>query len=349
MESFIDLELHNNSRVEEEIKYLENRHQGSLLGLYFKYRAAVLRDDPVVLDDLVAKLQVDPILKPLAYKIQIRSAVRIGNYSLALQLTEDALQKFPSAWFYKSAIFMCIHGKQFEDALNYLREGGRTYNFGEDYESYLFSVIWYQYAKFLGPENPEYVDYLQKSHEANLNYTQPAIHLAQKYYEKDQIDRAKKVLRETWDVQKKSYTIAMAYANLGKDKTEQARYAKELYENDLDSAIAQLILILKYTEAKLWAEARHVLNDFMRRHGDNYKFEVDYLKAILAHEELGEAQKAYQILRDILRENLRRKWTCRYCGYQSDTWQPLCESCDRFDHLDHSHVTQNPLLLPFIP
>lgn len=349
MESFIDLELHNNTRVDEEIRYLEKRHPGSLLGLYFKYRAAVAQNDTERLDDLVFRLQQDSILKPLAYKIQIRSAVSMGNFTLALQLTQDALNKFPSAWFYKSAIFLCINSKNYEEALNYLRDGSRIYQFGEDYERYLLSVIWYQYAKSLGAESAEYVDYLQKAHDANLSYTQPALKLAQKYFEEDQRDRAKGVLKETWAVQKQSYSVAMAYASLGGDAIEQAQYAKELHEMDPEAAVAQLVLILKYTEAKLWAEARRTLDDFSREHGADYKLEVDYLTAILAHEELGEAERAYEVLRGILRENLRRKWTCRYCGHQTDTWQPLCESCDRFDHLDPSHVMQNPLLLPFIP
>ncbi len=349
MESFIDLELHNNSRVDQEVRFLEKSSHGSLLGLYFKYRVAVLRDDEAMLDGLVSKLQENPVLKPLACKIQIRTAVSMNNYALALKLTEDALKKFPSAWFYKSAVFLCINNKHYEEALNYLREGARAYEFGAEYENYLFSVIWYQYAKFVGPKNDVYVDYLQKAHDFNLSYTQPALRLSQEYVAKNQVDRAKTILKETWKAQKNSYSVAAAYANLGKDEIEQAQYAKELYEEDKKSPIAHLVLILKYINAKLWAEARRELTLFSKKHAGAYEVEVEYLTAILAHEELGEAQHAYEVLRDTFRKNLRRKWTCRYCGHQAESWQPLCESCDRFDHLDHTHVTQNPLLLPFIP
>ena len=349
MLGFIDLEMHNTQAVDQELKFLEMRHPENILGLFFQYRVAVLREDIKMQEALIARLQSNALLKPLGVKLQVRRAVLINDFTLAFNLTQDALNLFPSAWFYKSAIFLCIHNKAYQQALNYLREGSHAYHFDRDYENYLFSMIWFQYAKFEGVHSDNYLPFLQKSHEYNLAYTQPSLYLARAYAERDQRDRASQVLLETWDAQKESFSIIEAYADLGRDSIEKAQYAKELVEKDPSSPLAHLVLIMKYIEAKLWAEAHRVFDEFMLKHHDSFKVEVEYLTAILSHDEMGETERAYEVLHNILRESLRRKWTCKYCGHQSEVWQPLCDSCGKFDHLNHVQVTQNPLLLPFMP
>lgn len=349
IQGFIDLELHNVKLVDQERKFLSSKYPDNLLALYYQYRVAVTRDEKDKLEDLIAKLQLNPILKPLALKIQIRAAVAMGNDTLAFKLTEEALKTSPSAWFYKSAVFLCISTKKYQEALEYLREGGSLYSLDTAYENYLFSMIWYQYAKHLGPENENYMAYLQKAHEHNLSNPQPSLSLASFYVDKNQSDRAKKVLIETWKNNAHSFSIANMYAELGATQVEQAQQARELVKVTPEAPIAQLVLILKYIQAKLWGEAQRELDDFSQKYHESHQPEIDYLTALLVHDEQGENEKAYEILNKLLQQRLRRKWSCKFCGHQAESWQSFCESCNKFDHLEYAEVSQNPLLLPFIP
>lgn len=349
IQGFIDLELQNSNLVDNEVNFLKSKYPQDLLSLYYQYRVATTRNDQENLDKLIAKLQLNPILKPLALKIQIRQAISMGNTSLAFKLTEEALKLMPSAWFYKSAVFLSIGNKKYEKALEYLREGGRLYSFEKGYENYLFSIIWYQFAKHLGPDQDNYVEYLQKAHEYNLSNPQPSLLLAKYFAENDQMDRAKKTLLETWKSNSNSYLVARAYADLGSAEIEQAQLASDLYKQSPEAPIAALVLILKYINAKLWGEAQKALKKFTDKYSKSHSSEINYLNALMTHDEKGENEKAYEMLNSLLQQKLKRKWSCKFCGYESEAWQAFCESCSKFDHLEYAEVAQNPLLLPFIP
>lgn len=345
----IDVELGNISKAKKLVTSLMNKKDPTPLALLYAFNAAYHFNQAEKIDELIPQLQVVKELKILSTKYQIELAVSQGNYPLAFTICREALKNTSGAWLLKVATFLAIKEKKFEEALAYLKEGRQIHEFDKNYDDYMSSIIWYQHAKFLGEEHENYITYLHRSHDLNIGFTNAAVRLARAYEATNAAKKAKNVLTETWKMRPNSYEIAESYCALGTDPMDKAKLARELLSLQPDSRVARIILTVQYIQARLWGEAKKELDALESKHTDTAKETVDYLQALIAHDEKEDTEKAYEILQNLLSEHLKQKWQCHYCGHRSISWQPFCDSCDAFDHLERGDQKRALSTIPTFP
>jgi len=322
----------------------EKQQSFSPLGILYQFLYTRKHPSHPVMQNILLRLQSDPVLKVLAYKTQIRHAVEQTNYELAKALCDEyLLQDAKSPWFLKVMIFLSIKLNQFKNALHFLEE---THRFeSPDYQLYMGSIIWYQWAKRLGPQDEHYVPYLTKSHNLNLRFAAAAARLATAFEQQGDPKRAKRVLLETWE-KHPYFEIGEQFCSLGETPMEQAQLAKELFLIHPRDIMSHILLVLFYMRAELWGEARKELEK-VRTKGTKPRV-VKFLDAMVSHDEMGDTEQAYRILKELLESRLKVKWQCKKCKHESTTWEPFCEKCDSFDHI-HYEQPETKIKIPIFP
>lgn len=349
IQGLIDLELKNTSAAKKILNQLLKKKSKDALVLFYEFKVAYDSQDKKLIESLLPSLQLSPQLKILSIKYQIEQAVSQNNYPLAFTICRDALRTLSGAWLHKVGIFLAIKEKNFEQAHTLLKEGTYLQEFDNAYVHYMGSIIWYQHAKTVGEKSKDYIPFLSKSHDLNIRFTNAAVRLACAYKNQDQISKAKETLLETWNEAPESFEIAEEYVSLGKNAVESAKLARELLEMQPQSKVGRIVLVLQYIKAKLWGEVKHEMDDLALLPSKDLGHEKEYLEALLVHEEKGDNDKAFDILQRLLESALRQKWQCQYCGNRSNSWQPFCESCDAFDHLDYVQPKNSSASIPILP
>lgn len=348
--TLVNLEFGEKTNTDKVVQQIKKEKLPDELGLYLLYQYGNANNEDELLKKILPQLLASQDLRQLGLKYQVQTAVSQGNYDLAFTLCEGVVEeKNTSPWLMKAVIFLAVKLKKYQFALDHLRLGLSRKAFDTDYADYMAAVIWFQWAKSEGEDNDNYVPYLEKAHNLNVRFIRAAIRLSVGLKAQGKADKAAKVLKETWAVRPEAYEIAYEYAALGATALERVHLVKELMEVHPDSVAAKIVLTLYYIKAELWGEAKQALDQLSDIKRANHQEAVHYLQALLAQNEKGDTHKAYALLEDVFAEKLSKRWRCQYCGHTSTSWQPFCENCDAFDHLDYENAQRKDTPIPLLP
>lgn len=328
----------------QNIKAIKKLDPKSPLAQYLSLQSVIHGENE---EDVLDEINNASPVQPLVLKWQVEKAFSEQNYQKALLICQKSLQKCVEPWFIKAALFAEIKLKNFEKSIEFVEMGVDQQALSKEYNNYISAIIWYQFAKNLGPNNKNYMPYLFKAHRANLKFTNAAVHLANALFNESDRAKAEKVLEDTWRVDP-VYQIAITYCDMGETPVEKAQRARKLLDMQPASSIAHVTTIYYYIEAALWGEAQRLLT-ISKEENFVQQWEVDYLEALIAHDQHKSPEQAYDLLKKSFDYHLLNKWICQYCGHKSLSWQPFCEKCDAFDHIAYEVPKSARVKVPIFP
>ncbi len=309
------------------------------LTLLLQAQAAQLNGDELAAERYFNAMLEKPGSSFLGLRGLLTQAMKKGDQSQALQLARRARLLQPKAgWVLNALIELEARNDNWEAALTALgtaiRQGAVTPERGRKLRATLL-IGQSQQAEANGAQN-ESLRLARRAHEVSPSYAPAAIRYALLLVESRQFRLAQKIVERSWK-SRPHPELARLYAQAGGSitPTQQVKRFERLKSFNPEDPESRVALAEKAITAQLWGIARDQLVPLVAA---TPSAAVCRLMAELEDKELANARSARDWLARAATAPADPVWACTACQTVSNSWSPVCRSCNGLAGLEWGRV-----------
>ncbi len=309
------------------------------LTLLLQAQAAQLNGDDSAAERYFNAMLEKPGSSFLGLRGLLTQAMKKGDQSQALQLARRARLLQPKAgWVLTALMELEARNDNWEAALAALgtaiRQGAVTPERGRKLRTTLLIGQSKQVEANGAREDAQRL--ARRAHEVTPSSAPAAIHYATLLVEARQFRLAQKIIERSWKSQPHP-ELARLYAQAGDTvtPTQQVKRFERLKSFNPEAAESRVALAEKAIAAQLWGIARDQLVPLL---ATAPSAAVCRLMAELEDKELANARSARDWLARATTAPADPVWACSVCQTVSNSWGPVCRSCNGLASLDWGRV-----------
>lgn len=282
----------------------------------------------------------------LGIKGLISYAQKENNTSLIIHLAQRAYRiKEDTPWVLTILFDNAIQTKNWKEAFDFVKKMTYHQIWSENEAKHKKAILFIAQALDLQKDNnlTQAIDDASRAYRLMPDAFETTYSYAKLLLVQNDPKKARKLISKTW--------ATNPYKDLGKlfketlhDKSdvEKIKYCEDLVSSCPNHKTSQLFLVEIYLSAKLWGNARQILNNL---HMHEPSKEVCYFMAQLEEGEYHHHDQANAWLHKAKDSPASEEWICQTCQTSTTSWHPICPHCQSFDSISWTKKLSQPTLL----
>ncbi|HWK46616.1 MAG TPA: heme biosynthesis HemY N-terminal domain-containing protein [Stellaceae bacterium] len=323
--------------LHSETLFRKGRIASPPLGLLLAAQAAQLKGDATTAEKHFRAMLEAPETEFLGLRGLIVQALKVGDNTTALALTERAQRLQPkSGWVLQARLALEARQGTWRRAGETLgeavRRGAISSEAGRHHKAALLLARSREAIKDGRPRDA--LAFAAQAHGFDEAWPPAAAHYARLLHGRDKTAKALRIIEIAWS-RAPHPELAESYGALLASEAAPRRVSRferlvDLRPADPDSHLAVAAVALS---ARLWGEARRHLEQAGAAGPGPYSAPVCRMMAELEQTERSDAAAARLWLERATRAPTEPTWVCTQCAAETPAWAPLCPSCHSFDAL----------------